>query len=186
MKNIGEHAPDFELYGVYREDRSMYRLSRELDSDTVVLLLFYPMDFSPVCTAELCSIRDSAWFTDVPELTVWGISADSLYCHREFADKYSLNYPILTDTAAEVAGRYDVKYDWWDGHLDVPKRALFLIDQAQTIQYAWSSDDAYVQPNFDPIEELLPNILDLTSTERDSLDLDTAVDDSPQYEQRLE
>jgi peroxiredoxin len=160
MVSEGELAPDFELYGVYRGQRDVYRLDAAVGDGNLVLLLFYPMDFSPVCTDELCSIRDADWFIESDDIEVWGISSDSLYCHRAFTDQYDLNYPLLTDGTADVAERFDVKYDWWDSHTNVPKRAVFLVDQDQLVAYAWSSDDAYVQPDFDPVQEAAETALD--------------------------
>jgi len=60
MLSTGTRAPDFELPGVVGE-RVRYRLS-ERTADGKVLLAFYPCDFSPVCTRELCAIRDVEWF----------------------------------------------------------------------------------------------------------------------------
>lgn len=174
MKGTGDYAPDFELYGVLGGDRDSYRLSHVTDRGELALLLFYPMDFSPVCTAELCSIRDGAWYEQVEELNVWGISADSLYSHGAFSEMYDLDYPLLTDNAAEVAGRYGVKYDWWDAHIDVPKRAIFLVDRDHTIAYAWSHDDAYHTPDMDPLEAAVEELVgrldaeDLTVPEADA------------------
>lgn len=186
MIQEGQYAPDFELYGIKDDQRKIYRLDREVRDGNVVLLMFYPMDFSPVCTAQLCSIRDADWFAEVPDLSVWGISASTLYCHREFASKYDLNYPILMDQGAEVADRYDVKYDWWDGHVDVPKRALFLIDRDQQVRYAWSSDDAYVNPDFDPIDELLPDVVEVSGSDFGGGSLDHEADYAASRESRLD
>lgn len=165
MKQVGDYAPDFELYGILDGDRDSYRLSHVTDRDELALLFFYPMDFSPVCTAELCSIRDGAWFDEVDELNVWGISADSLYSHGAFSEMYSLDYPLLTDNAAEVAGRYGVKYDWWDAHIDVPKRAIFLVDRDQTLAYAWSHDDAYQDPDLSSLKEVVDEVVDRVDVE---------------------
>lgn len=160
MRKEGDHAPEFELYGVRDGERDLYRLHDVVARDELTLLLFYPMDFSPVCTAQLCAIRDGSWFDRIDGLNVWGISADSLYAHQAFGEQHGIDYPLLTDSGAEVAGRYGVKYDWWDAHLDVPKRAIFLVDRDGTVAYAWSHDDAYHQPPTEPLRDALDPLLE--------------------------
>ncbi|WP_335999986.1 redoxin domain-containing protein [Halorientalis halophila] len=163
MSLVGDCAPSFTLPGTVGDETGAIEtvsLSETTDEDRAVLLLFYPFDFSPVCTTELCAIRDAEWFEFTPDLDVWAVSGDSVYAHRAFADEYGLSFPLLSDYNGEVADRYGVRYDEWDEHTDVPKRAVFLIDSDQVVRYAWHTDDALEVPDFSPVENALKEIVD--------------------------
>ncbi len=123
-----------------------------------MLVLFYPFDFSPACTQELCSVRDAEWFTLVDDLHVWGISTDSTYAHEQFAAAYQFQFPLLSDTDGSVASAFGVLYDEWEEHKHVPKRAVFLVDSDQTIRYAWATDDAYDEPELSAIKRALDEL----------------------------
>ena len=153
MLSVGGHAPEFSLAGTAFGDTNTYDLSERTDNGENVLLLFYPADFSPVCVTQLCTIRDASWFEFTPNLNVWGISGDSVYAHQAFADEYDLTFPLLSDSNGAVASTYNVRYDEWQGHREIPKRAIFLVDTDRQIRYAWSSDDAYRKPDFAPVKE---------------------------------
>jgi peroxiredoxin len=151
MLSEGDAAPDLELQGVHEAQTETYRLSDAVGEGRAVLLLFYPADFSPICTAELCSIRNAEWFEFTEGLSVWAVSGDSTYAHRAFGREYDLNFPLLTDQNGNASEAYGVLYDEWEGNHRVPKRSVFLVDGGQRIRYAWQSDDAYVQPDFSPV-----------------------------------
>lgn len=162
----GERAPDFTLPGIEDTEIETYSLSGALADDRAVLLVFYPFDFSPVCTNELCAIRDAEWFQFTNGLDVWAISGDSIYAHEAFIEKYGLNFPLLSDFNAAVAENYGVRYDRWEDHEAVPKRSVFLIDPDGTVRYSWSTDEAYDKPDFAPVEAALQEV----TTIDDSLD----------------
>jgi peroxiredoxin len=158
MLSKGSRAPDFALPGVEDGQADTYSLGDAINHDQAVLLLFYPFDFSPVCTNELCAIRDAEWFQFTPGLEVWGVSGDSTHAHEAFVDEYGLNFPLLSDYHATTAAAYDVRYDQFEGHEGVPKRAVYLIDPGQTIRYAWATDDAYEKPDFVPVKAALDEL----------------------------
>lgn len=158
MLSEGMHAPAFSLPGVDDGETATYSLETATTNGRAVLLLFYPFDFSPVCTNELCAIRDAEWFQFTPGLEVWGISGDSTYAHDAFVDEYGLNFPLLSDYHATVAASYDVRYDHFEGHEGVPKRAVFLVAPDQTIKYAWGTDDAFEKPEFKPVKAALDEL----------------------------
>jgi peroxiredoxin len=158
MFREGNHAPNFELPGTADGQVDTYSLGEAVNAEKAVLLLFYPFDFSPVCTNELCAIRDAEWFQFTPGLEVWGVSGDSTYAHDAFVAEYGLNFPLLSDYHATVAADYDVHYDEFENHTGVPKRAVFLIDPDQTVRYAWATDDAYEKPDFVPVKAALDKL----------------------------
>lgn len=180
MVSAGDRAPQFTLPGTNGDGVDTYSLSDAMAEDRATLLVFYPFDFSPVCTNELCAIRDAEWFQFTPAVSVWAISGDSVYAHRAFAEEYNLDFPLLSDSAAAVAEAYDVRYEEWENHEDVPQRAVILVDREGTVRYAWDTDDAFEKPDFFPVKEAADELTD----ERDDLDtedveLDVEYPDGP-------
>ncbi len=71
-----------------------------------VVLYFYPKDDTPGCTTEACSFRDEYGYLQEHGVQVLGISKDSVQSHAKFADKYSLSFPILSDTSLTIIKAY--------------------------------------------------------------------------------
>lgn len=93
-----------------------------------VVLYFYPKDDTPGCTKEACSLRDN--FHEIGKMgaVILGVSKDSIESHKKFADKYDLNFPILSDTSGEVIKKYGA-----NGVLGT-LRKTFLIDKEGEIR----------------------------------------------------
>ncbi|MFB6171227.1 MAG: redoxin domain-containing protein [Haloarculaceae archaeon] len=155
MLSEGATAPDFQLPGTDGGlDFETYRLSEHAD-DGAVVLAFYPFDFSPVCTRELCDFRDAEWFTVADDVDVFGISRDACYAHARFIDDHHLTFPLLSDVEGTATEAYDVKYDEFEGHPGVPRRAVFVVDATRTVRYAWGSEDAYASPDLQDLADAL-------------------------------
>ncbi|MCX8197279.1 MAG: peroxiredoxin [Candidatus Micrarchaeota archaeon] len=101
MVSVGQKVPDFVLPD---QSGKMVRLSDF--KDKAVVLYFYPKDDTPGCTTEACNFRDS--YEKIKKLgaQVVGVSADSVQSHSNFAKKYSLPFPLLSDTKKEVATKF--------------------------------------------------------------------------------
>jgi peroxiredoxin Q/BCP len=91
-----------------------------------VTLYFYPKDDTPGCTTEACAFRDNIFAFDKIGAIVLGISLDDVASHAEFAEKYSLPFPLLADTDTTTARDYGVLSAM--SNLQVAKRETFLID----------------------------------------------------------
>ncbi len=125
MIKLNDRAPDFELPG---DDGGDFRLSSHLGQR--LLLVFYPGDNTPVCTAQLCDYRDGIEAFANLGVTVVGISSDDADSHRKFKDKHGLPFVLLSDTDYTVAKLYGCK-----GALGI-KRAVFLVDEAGIVRHA--------------------------------------------------
>lgn len=120
-----------------------------------MVLLFFPLAFSAVCTAELCAIRDRwAAFEDL-DARVFGISVDSPFVTDRFRRERELPFPLLSDFNRRVSRRYGVLYDDWYGLEGVSKRAVFVIGSDGRVRWAWVTEDADVEPDYDAIREAL-------------------------------
>lgn len=122
----GENALDFILKD---GDGNDWKLSDHRGK--TVVLLFYPGDNTPVCTAQLCSVRDHWSEYQATGAEVVGISMDSAESHKDFAEKKELPLRLLSDEAGEVTKKYDVK-SW------LPRRsarAVVVIDKEGKITY---------------------------------------------------
>lgn len=160
MLGEGTTAPGFSLSGIdpaTRDEEGTYEF-REFSLETLlsegpVLLAFYPGDFSPVCTEELCSLRD-LYFDPVGTVgSVVAVSRDSLFTHEAFAYEHDLEFPLLSDVDGTVCRAFDAVHD---GPVEgrgveagLPKRSLYVVDTDGKITYAWQSDDPYVEPDLE-------------------------------------
>lgn len=144
----GQPAPDFALYDT---TKNMVRLS-DLRGENV-LLLFFPLAFTSVCTAELCSVRDNLGIYSQLEAKPLGISVDSLYTLKKYKEEQLLNFPLLSDFNKDVSEAYGSLYENFGfGMKGVSKRSAFLIDKNGIVQYAEVLENAGLQPNFEAIQ----------------------------------
>jgi peroxiredoxin Q/BCP len=144
---LHQPAPDFELPDHQGE---IFQLSAHRGQP--LLLLFYPGDNTPVCTAQWCDYRDG--FDDFKALgvEVVGISRDSAESHRAFRKRHQLPFPLLTDADLNVTRAYGIK-----GLLGM-KRALFVLDAEHCIRYRHVETVAVLRRRRD---ELLAAIADV-------------------------
>jgi peroxiredoxin len=96
-----------------------------------VILAFYPADWSPGCTQEVCTLRDT--FSELSKLnaTVLGISGDYVWSHHEWAKHHNLQFPLLSDHDHKVAALYQS----YDPQSQYNKRTVYLIDKAGIVRY---------------------------------------------------
>ncbi|NIV18791.1 MAG: redoxin domain-containing protein [Woeseiaceae bacterium] len=117
----GDPAPDFELM-----DQSGQLHSIEDYRGKWVALYFYPKDDTPGCTTEACEFRDNIFAFKNLDCQILGVSLDDVDSHKDFAEKYSLPFPLLADTSGATADAYGVKSKFMG--MTVAKRQTFLID----------------------------------------------------------
>jgi peroxiredoxin Q/BCP len=130
---IGDAAPDFSLMDENGRPVSL----KEFLGKKVVVLYFYPKDFSPGCTAEACSFRDNYKPYEEKGAVVIGVSLDSVESHSKFSQKYNLPFAILSDRSKEVARAYGVL---GIGGL-LAKRVTFIINKEGRITHIFTKVD---------------------------------------------
>ncbi len=125
---VGNQAPDFEAetYGAEK-----VRLS-DFYSKGTVALYFYPRDNTPGCTKEACSLRNAEEELMSLGVQVLGVSTDGVKSHENFRNKFSLNFPLLSDKSREVVDLYGIK-----SKFDTARRVTFLIEKGGRIAHIW-------------------------------------------------
>ena len=150
----GQKAPAFSLYD---SDKNKINLS-DLQGRNVVLL-FFPLAFTSVCTAELCSVRDNLSRYDQLNAEVFGISVDSLHTLKRFKQDQQLNFRLLSDFNKEVSSLYGSLYEMFGYNMKgVSKRSAFVIDKEGIIRYAEVLENAGEQPNFKNLTLILEGL----------------------------
>jgi peroxiredoxin Q/BCP len=128
---IGERAPDFTLPGIRMVDGRFQHAEYSLSAPRTgpVVLAFYPLDQSKVCTEQMCSYQDD--FAGFEELgaEVWGISLQGIESHQEFATKNGLTFPLLGDHRDGVGREYGVALG------GILRRSVFIIDQENILRW---------------------------------------------------
>jgi peroxiredoxin len=148
---IGQQAPDFTLY-----DSNKNQVTLSAQKGKNVLLLFFPLAFTSVCTRELCSVRDNLGFYNEVNAEVFGISVDSLQTLNRFKADQQLNFTLLSDFNKEVSRLYGSIYELFGHNMKgVSKRSAFVIDKNGVVRYAEVLDNAGEIPHFEKIREIL-------------------------------
>jgi peroxiredoxin Q/BCP len=123
---VDNEAPDFTLKD---EQGADWRLSERRGQ--VVVLLFYPGDETPVCTKQLCSVRDHWSDYAATGAEVVGISTDTVESHKRFSENRGLPLKLLSDAEGRVTSLYNVR-SWIPGR---SARAVIVVDSQGIIRY---------------------------------------------------
>ncbi len=150
--STGTPAPSFTLFDT---DKNSVQL-QDFKGRNVVLL-FFPLAFTSVCTAELCSMRDNIAQYNAANAQVLGVSVDSLFSLGRFKAEQQINFPLLSDFNKEASAAYDVLYEVFPafGMQGVSKRAAFVIDKDGMIQYSEECATPGDLPDFNAIQKTL-------------------------------
>ncbi|MDR6563307.1 MULTISPECIES: peroxiredoxin [unclassified Arcicella] len=151
---IGDIAPNFTLFNTVKKEISLSDYKGKN-----VVILFFPLAFTSVCTAELCEMRDNIATYSALNAEIIGISVDSLFTLDKFKAEQSLPFDLLSDFNKEVSTAYESIYENFVlGMKGVSKRSAFVVDGNGTIQYAEVLESAGDVPNFDAVKEALAKI----------------------------
>ncbi len=149
-------APNFHLYDSMKNKIS----TDDFAGKKNLLLLFFPLAFTGVCTKELCAVRDDMTKYHNLNAEVIGISVDSVFTLAKFKEEQQLNFTLLSDFNKEVSSLYHTIYDSFTdmGMKGVSKRSAFIIDKQGIIRYAEVLESAGDVPNFEAINIVLSSL----------------------------
>ncbi|GAB4024508.1 redoxin domain-containing protein [Spirosoma koreense] len=154
MLTPGQKAPDFTLFNTDRNEVSLQNFR-----GNNLIILFFPMAFTSVCTAELCEMRDNIGTYADLNAQVVGISVDSPFTLAKFKEEQHLPFDLLSDFNKEVSQTYDTYYETFVMNLKgVSKRSAFVVDRDGVIQYAEVLEKASDVPNFQAIQQTLTSL----------------------------
>jgi peroxiredoxin len=128
----GEPAPDFTL-----RDQDLKKVSLSDFAGRKLLLVFYPGDFSPVCSDQLSVYQEVLGEIEERGAELVGISVDGVFCHAAFREKLNLTMPLLADFHPK--GRVSAAYGAYKEDLGFNSRALVLVDESGTVVWSHQS-----------------------------------------------
>jgi peroxiredoxin (alkyl hydroperoxide reductase subunit C) len=145
---VGTRAPDFSL-----TDQDGQRVSLEDLRGQTSVLVFYPLDFSPVCTDQLNVYNEVLDDLDRLGAKLYGVSVDSAYCHKAFQSQLGIRIPLLADfhPKGAVAKAYGVYDEKWGSS----SRALVMIDPDLNVKWTHRSPSALEIPGANLIFDAL-------------------------------
>jgi len=150
----GDKAPSFTLRNTETKEISLSDYSGKK-----LLLLFFPLAFTSVCTEELCTIRDDAKFYKDLDVDILAISVDSLFTLAKFKEEQKYDFPLLSDFNKDVCRSYGTLYETFVLDMKgVSKRAAFIIDKNGKVRHQEILENAGELPNFGAIKEALAQI----------------------------
>ncbi len=150
----GEKAPIFTLFSSDKE-----QIALENYRGKNVVLLFFPMAFTGVCTTELCTMRDDISNYNDLNAQILAVSVDSPFALDKFKKEQELNFPLLSDFNKEVSRMYGALYEEFVmGLRGVSKRSAFVIDKEGAVRYAEVLESAGDLPNFEAIKQTLSQL----------------------------
>ncbi|HTY01126.1 MAG TPA: redoxin domain-containing protein [Bacteroidota bacterium] len=146
---VGQKAHDFTLVDTEKKPHS---LKEFLGKKSVIV--FYPGAFTGVCTKEVCAFRDAMANFNSMNAQVVGISVDSPFANKVFADQNKVAFPLLSDFTHSVSRQYAGTYPSFagiDGY-EAAKRAVFVLDPQGVVKYAWISENPGVEPPYEEVK----------------------------------
>jgi peroxiredoxin len=145
----GQAAPQFKLTSSELQEVSLADFKGKK-----VVLHFFPLAFTGVCTTQLCTMRDSFGYYDGLNAQILGVSVDSPFTLAKFKEENAYQFPLLSDFNKDLSTAYGALYaEFAFGMKGVSKRAAFVIDEEQNIIYAEVLENAGDLPNFEVIAE---------------------------------
>jgi peroxiredoxin len=144
---IGEKAPDFTLPSdSWKNEVSLEEVRRE----GPVVLFFYPGDWSSVCTDQMSQVQQEIGRFEEKGARVLGVSVDSPWSHRAWAEERGIEFPLLSDFKRVVVGEYGVEHE-----AGFPERAYFVIDREGVVRARKIENSINDQPE---VEEVLEDL----------------------------
>ena len=144
----GDPAP---LFTGRDQDGGDFKLSDHIGKQ-LVLLYFYPKDFTGGCTKEACGFRDRIGELQTNNVEVIGVSHDSVVSHKKFAREYNLNFTLVADPDGKIIAAYDAKMPM----VSMSRRVSFLIGLDGKIVHVTEAMNP--QTHFDEMKEAIAGL----------------------------
>jgi peroxiredoxin len=157
MLEPGTAAPDFSLFATPDQKVKLSQLRGK-----IVILAFYPADWSPVCGDQMALYNETLRFFHKYNAELVGISVDGKWCHLAFSQDRKLHFPLLADF--EPKGAVSKMYDAFDEEEGECKRALYVIDESGVIRWNYLSPVG-INPGADGILNALDEMTKGVSTQ---------------------
>jgi peroxiredoxin Q/BCP len=148
MPKVGDTAPFFQ--GVDQKGQTVK--SSDVVGKKIVLLYFYPKDFTGGCTKEACGFRDRMGDLQKDNVEVIGVSFDNTDSHKSFAEKYNLGFTLLADTDGKISDAYGTRMSG----KDMSNRVSFLIGLDGKIVHVTNSGNP--QQHFDEMQAAIASV----------------------------
>jgi len=156
MSDVNSVAPGFTLKNTKKEDVSLSNFK-----GNPVVLAFYPGAFTGVCDTEMCKLKEDMAEFNKMNATVLGISVDSPWANGAFADKYQLNFELLSDLDRSATKDYNLIFEGLGGieGYTCANRGVIIVDSEGVIRYRWVAEpNPGVEPNYEEIKETVKNL----------------------------
>lgn len=157
MSNLqnGEIAPDFSAPAWDPSNQTEIDWKLSAQKGKPVVLLFYPGDFTPVCTMEMCDFRDNLARFQNLKAVIAGISTDDIDKHKKFAEKYQLKFPLISDFDKKIGDLFSVKGPFLGtSH----RRAIFIISSDGRLAWHKIEPSAIFRTEAGKIAEVLESL----------------------------
>ncbi len=147
MLSVGQTAPDFTLTGTNREQYSISDFRGQK-----VVLAFYPAAFTGTCTKEMCTFSDSIGPLQDANAVVFGVSVDSPFSNKAFAEKYDIRCELLSDVHRTMIADYGMEFENFviEGYT-AANRGVVIVDEDGKIGYFWLAENLGLEPNYEEI-----------------------------------
>lgn len=116
-----------------------------------VVLAFFPGAFTGVCTTEMCTLRDSMARFNAVQAQVYGISIDSPFALKAFAEQNGLTFPLLSDANREAIRAFGLTWPDLAGVREVSNRAVVVLDSGGNVTYRWAAEALSQEPPYDEV-----------------------------------
>ncbi len=151
---VGTKAPDFTLKSKTAEGLADFKLSDQFGKKQVVLL-FFPLAFTSVCTQEFCDVTSGLSTYAGLDAEVYGISVDSPFAQEAWSKQNRIGITLLSDLNKQVIKAYDVVFPLLAGVGDTAARAAFVVGKDGFVKYAEQTPTPKDLPNFAAIQAAL-------------------------------
>ncbi len=152
--NVGDHVPSAVVFDrdLNPVDLASYGRGKPL------VILFFPGSFTSVCEKELCTFRDQMALYNEIGAEVVGISVDTPFCQKAFAEKNNIGYPLLSDFNKEAIRAFGVVLPELKGLKELAQRAAFVVDADGIVRWRWVADNPGLEPPYDEVAEAVKKL----------------------------